>query len=423
MTSTDASRLAAPDWRPRFFTLWTGQAFSLFGSQLVQFALIWHLTEQTNSGTVLALASLAGLLPQVFVSPLIGTLVDRWNRRTVMIVADAVVAVSTAALIGLLVVNRLEIWHIYAALFVRAVGGGFHQSAYGASVVLMVPKDQLARIQGLNQSLRGGLDIAAAPLGALLLRWLPLPAVLGIDVLTAALAIAPLLVYTLPQPERRGGGARPSVLRDMLDGLRYVLAWPGLMAVLVMVAFINFLFVPAASLTPLLVTRHFGGEALHLGWLNAALGAGVIVGGAVLGVWGGFKRRVMTAQLGLVGLGVFNALVALTPARAFPLAVAAMLLAGVMTPIVNGSYGAILQATIAPEMQGRVFALVLSLAMGLGPLGLLLAGPLADAAGVRVWFYVAGGVCALLGVAGLLIPAVMSIEKTPSTKGEQTHAA
>ncbi len=405
------------DWRPRFFTIWGGQAFSLFGSQLVQFALIWHLTERTNSGTVLALAGLVGLLPQVLLSPLIGTLVDRWNRRAVLIAADAVVAAATLVLIALFALGRAEVWHIYAALFVRAVGGGFHQFAYGASVVLMVPKDQLARVQGLNQSLRGGMDIVAAPLGALLLRWLPLPAVLGIDVLTAALAILPLFIFTLPQPARAQAGARLSVWQDMLAGLRYVLAWPGLLVVLVMVAFINFLFVPAASLLPLLVTRHFGGDALHLGWLNAALGGGVILGGAVLGLWGGFKRRVVTAQLGLIGLGVFNGLVALAPAEAFPLAVAAMLLAGVMTPIVNGSYGAILQAAIAPEMQGRVFSLVLSVAMGLGPIGLLLAGPLADAAGVRVWFYVAGAVCAVLGAAGLLLPPVMNIEQSPAPQG------
>jgi DHA3 family macrolide efflux protein-like MFS transporter len=320
-------------------------------------------------------------------------------------------------LIVLFVLNRVEVWHIYVMLFVRAVGGGFHQSAYGASVVLMVPKDQLARVQGLNHSLRGGLDIVAAPLGALLLRWLPMPAVLSIDVVTAALAIVPLFVFTLPQPVRTAAAKQATVWQDMLAGLRYVLAWPGLLVVLVMVAFINFLFVPAASLLPLLVTRHFGGDALHLAWLNAALGGGVILGGAVLGVWGGFKRRVVTAQLGLIGLGLFNGLVAVAPAEAFPFAVAAMLLAGVMTPIVNGSYGAILQATIAPEMQGRVFALVLSLAMGLGPLGLLLAGPLADVVGVRVWFYVAGGVCAFMGVAGFLIRPVMELERSPTEGG------
>jgi MFS transporter, DHA3 family, macrolide efflux protein len=408
---------AEAPWRRRFFSLWTGQAFSLFGSQLVQFALIWHLTERTNSGTVLALAGLAGLLPQVFLSPLIGTLVDHWNRRTVMIVADAAVALSTVALIGLLALARAEVWTIYLALFARAVGGGFHQFAFGASVVLLVPKAHLARVQGFNQALRGGMDIAAAPLGALLLRWLPLPAVLSVDVITAALAIAPLLVFALPQPARTASGPKPSVLQDMAAGWRYVLAWPGLLIVLVMVALINFLFLPAASLLPLLVTRHFGGDALQLGWLNAALGAGVIVGGAVLGGWGGFKRRVVTAQLGLIGLGVFTALVAVVPRSAFPWAVAAMLLAGVMTPIVNGSYGAILQGAIAPEMQGRVFALVMSAASGLGPLGLVLAGPLSDAAGVRVWFYVAGGFCALMGAAGLLIPAVLQLENTPATQG------
>src|SRR5690349_20975541 len=118
-TASLAPPLAAP-WKPRFFTIWTGQAFSLFGSQLVQFALIWYLTERTQSGTVLSTAALAGLLPQVFLSPLIGTLVDRWNRRVVLIAADASVAVATLGLIALFALGRTEIWHIYLVLFARA---------------------------------------------------------------------------------------------------------------------------------------------------------------------------------------------------------------------------------------------------------------------------------------------------------------
>jgi DHA3 family macrolide efflux protein-like MFS transporter len=402
---------AAAPWKPRFFSIWTGQAFSLFGSQLVQFALIWYLTERTQSGTVLSTAALAGLLPQVFLSPLIGTLVDRWNRRGVMIVADGFVAAATLLLAVLFALNRIEVWHIYALLFARAVGGGFHQSAMGASMVLLVPKAQLARVQGLNQALRGGMDIAAAPLGALLLTLLPMPAVLAIDIGTAALAILPLLIFTLPQPERATPAAgKPSVWQDMLAGLRYVLGWPGLVLVLAMVLVINFLLVPAFSLLPLLVTAHFKGDAWQLSWLNAALGAGTIAGGLILGAWGGFKRRVLTALVGLIGLGLAILLVGATPPGGYWFAVAALGAAGLMTPIVNGSFGATLQASIAPEMQGRVFALILSVANALGPIGLVLAGPLADRFGVPAWFIVGGAVCAALGALGFFLPPVLNFE-------------
>ena len=156
-------------WKTRFFTIWSGQALSILGSQLVQFALIWHLTVQTGSATVLALASLVGMLPNVVLGPFIGTLVDRWNRRRIMLVADSIVALATLLLVVLFALDVVEVWHIFALLFIRSLAGIFHANAMSASTSLMVPVEQLTRIQGLNQLLNGGLNVVAAPLGALLL--------------------------------------------------------------------------------------------------------------------------------------------------------------------------------------------------------------------------------------------------------------
>lgn len=402
------------DWRPRFLTVWTGQAFSLLGSQLVQFALIWHLTERTNSGTALAIAGLMGVLPQALLAPIVGALVDRWSRRLIMIAADAAVALATVGLALLFALGAIQPWHVYALLLARAVGGGFHQSAFGASVVLLVPKRHLARVQGMNHALRGGMDIFAAPLGALLLSVLPIQAILAIDVSTAMLAIAPLLLFAIPQPARDAEAGMPSLRRDIAEGLRYVLSWPGLVIVLLMVTLINFLMTPTLALLPLLVTRHIGGGAAELGWLNAATGAGVVAGGALLGLWGGFRRRVVTAQLGLIGLGLATAALGSAPAGLLAAALAASAATGLMTPITNGSYGAMLQSVIPPELQGRVFALVMSAAMAIAPAGLLVAGPAADVVGVRAWFWLAGLVCAGMGAAGFAIPAVMRIEEQKS---------
>src|SRR5689334_13531928 len=173
------------NWAARFFSLWTGQGLSLLGSQIVQFAIIWYLTEKTHSATTLAIASLMGLLPQVLLSPFIGTWVDRGNRRAILIAADAAVAIATLILVILFVLGIAEVWHIYVALLVRAVAGGFHQSAFGASVVMLVPKDQLARVQGYNQALFGGLNIISAPLGAFLYKAWSMHEILLIDVVTA----------------------------------------------------------------------------------------------------------------------------------------------------------------------------------------------------------------------------------------------
>jgi len=162
-------------WKARFLTIWSGQAISIIGSQLVQFALIWYLTVQTGSATVLATASLIGLLPNVILGPFVGTLVDRWNRRAIMLLADSIITLATMMLAFLFVGEAVALWHIYIVMFIRALAGSFHSNAMTASTSLMVPREHLTRIQGMNQMLNGGLNIVAAPLGAFLLGILPMP--------------------------------------------------------------------------------------------------------------------------------------------------------------------------------------------------------------------------------------------------------
>ncbi|MCK4977843.1 MAG: MFS transporter, partial [Anaerolineales bacterium] len=181
MNETASPRLPK-NWAAPFFTIWTGQAFSLLGSQLVQFALIWWLTKTTGSATVLATASLVGLLPQVLLGPIAGTFVDRWSRRVTMIIADGIIALATVLLAYLFWSGVVQIWHVYLLMFVRSMAGSFHWPAMQASTSLMVPKEHFSRIQGLNQILNGGMNIISAPLGALLLEVLSIQGVLSIDV-------------------------------------------------------------------------------------------------------------------------------------------------------------------------------------------------------------------------------------------------
>ena len=164
------------NWKTRFFTIWSGQAISLFGSRLVQFALIWWLTQETGSATVLAIATLIGLLPQVIIGPFAGALVDRWKRRQVILVADTTIALATLLLAYLFSIDAVGVGTIYGLLLVRGIGESFHWPAMSAATSLMVPKEQLTRVQGVNQMLQGALSIFAAPLGALLLAVLPLQA-------------------------------------------------------------------------------------------------------------------------------------------------------------------------------------------------------------------------------------------------------
>lgn len=412
-----------------FFTLWAGQAVSLLGSQLVQFALIWWLTQETGSATVLAGASIVGLLPNVVLGPFVGVLVDRWNRRRVMLGADLVVAMMTLVLAYLFWTGAVQVWHVYLALFVRALGGAFHWPAMTASTSLMVPQEQLTRIQGLNQMLNGGLNIASAPLGALLVTLFPIQQVLLVDLATAAIAITTILIVHIPQPEPEAGqkvdtkSSLSSYWNDLRAGLRYVLNWRGLMLLGLVAMLINLVLSPTTSFMPLLVTEYFNGTAWHLGALEAGFGIGVLLGGILLGAWGGFRRRIMTSLLGVFGIGLGILLVGLTPAGLFPIAVLGMLLGGVMSSLANGPIMAIFQANVAPGMQGRVFTLMGSASAAMMPLGLALAGPLAESIGVRTWFIIGGMVTLLLAVSCYFMPSLMNIEQARDDHPEALDSA
>jgi DHA3 family macrolide efflux protein-like MFS transporter len=363
---------------------------------------------------VLATATLAAILPETLLGPLVGTLVDRWNRRVVMIVADLSIAAVTVALAILFATETIQIWHIYLMLLARSVGGIFHYSAMNASTALLVPSDQLQRVSGINQTLRAAINIVSPPTGALLLGILPMQGILFIDVATAILGTLPLLFLSIPQPVREldaEGKHKTSIMQDMKEGFAYIAAWPGLMAIILMALAANFLLTPTGSLMPLLVTKHFGLGALEFGLMDSIWAFGMVGGGILLSIWGGFKKKVATAMLGVIGIGLGIIIVGLAPANMFWLAVGGMTLSGMMNPITNGPLGAIMQANVKPEMQGRVMGVVISLSTLMTPLSLIIAGPVSDAIGIRTWYWIAGLVCLLMGIGAFFIPLIMNVEK------------
>jgi DHA3 family macrolide efflux protein-like MFS transporter len=410
-----------PSMRP-FFAVWTGQVFSLLGSELVQFALVWWLTKTTGSAMVLALATLMAVLPRIFVSPIAGALVDRWNRRLVMMLADGLSALAVVVLALLFAFDAIHVWHVYVAMFLRAACAAFHWPAMQASTTLMVPEEHLARVAGLNQAWQGVGAIVAPPFGALLLGILPMQGVLAVDVVTAILAISPLFLVHVPQPERTGASdqvSRPSMIADLREGLRFLRAWPGILMVMAIAVLVNLLIFPALSLQPLLVTEHFGGDVVQLAWLQSAFGVGMVAGGVTLSVWGGFKRRSLTGLLALALNGVGLVVIGVAPSNAFPVSVGAMFFAWFMNPIANGALFAVLQTIVPPEMQGRVFTLLQSAAGAMIPLGLVIAGPLAEVLGVQIWFLVAGAAMAVMGIGALLVPAITRLDDIATRKGAE----
>lgn len=411
---------------PRFLTLFAVQTLSLLGSELVQFALIWWLTQTSGSARVLALASLVGILPRIFISPFAGALVDRWNRRIVMIVADAAIALATLVLVVIFALDIAQVWHVYVLMFIRALGGAFHWPAMQASTPLLVPDKQLSRVAGMNQTVQGLSVIVIPPLSALLLSWVSIQGILAIDVATAILAITPLFFIVIPQPHRQATpeavpgkakkpSSKPSVLSDVAHGLRFIWGWPAFTIMITFGAIANLMANPAFSLVPLLVSGHFGGGALELGWLQSAFGIGVIAGGLTLSIWGGFKRRTITMYLAQALGGLGFVIIGLLPSTALPLAVGAAFLMGFTNPILNGAMMALFQATVPAEMQGRIFTVMLSITGITTPLGLLIAGPVGDTFGVQPWFLVSGIVTSAMGIVAFFIPSLMQIEARADT--------
>lgn len=394
------------NWLKNYLPMGIGQVLSMLGSALVQFALVWYITKETGSALSLLSATLTGTLPRVFLGPFAGALVDRWNRKLTMIVSDGVIALATIVLSVLFATNHIQLWHIYAMLFIRSVGGIFQGPAMTASIALMIPKAHYTRLAGITQAAEGIITIISPPLGALMMSLLPIQAVLGVDIITAALAILLLLTMVkIPQPPNQLSNkveiSVKTVLRDVKEGFQAVVSWKGVLLLLICGTLINMTSAPAFSLLPLHVEKYFqkGPEGLAL--LYSALGVGSIIGGLILGVWGGFKRKVFTVVLGIMNMGIGLIVFGLLPQEGYRMAIVAIAYLGIMSAFANGPLNAIMQEKIPPEMQGRVFTLLSSLIQATVPIGLLIAAPIAELLGIQIWYITAGVVCLLVGFFGI----------------------
>jgi DHA3 family macrolide efflux protein-like MFS transporter len=407
-------------WKARFFTIWTGQQLSYVGSYAAQFALVFWLTKTTGSATILATATMVALLPNILLGPFVGALVDRWNRRTVMMVADSFIALVSLWLAYLFWSGAMEPWHIYVVMLARALGGTFHGPAMLASTSLMVPERHYTRVSGLNQTIHGLLSLVGPLLGALLISLMPLHGVMLFDVATAAFAVVPLLFIAVPQPAREHVEALKarSFLSNAREGLRFVLGWPGMLALVIAASILKITLMPAFALAPILVLEHFGGGAAELSFFEASAGIGTLIGGLLLSAWGGFKRKIHTSLMGIIVLGIGSIVLGLTPASMFLLALASVFFIGLMLPIVDGPIMAIMQSSVPPEKQGRVFGLLGSLFALTTPIGLAIAGPVSDVVGVSLWFVLGGSACVACGIASFFVRPMMHIEdQTPAEDG------
>ncbi len=396
------------NWKPRFFSIWIGQALSLIGSALTQFVLLWWITKTTESASALAIAGVMGLLPQALLGPLGGTLADRLSRRTIMIVADSISAIAMIVMVYLFSSNQIALWHIYSLMFLRSSMQAFQSPAAAASTSLLVPNDWLPRVAGMNQAMAGIMTIAAAPLGALALAFLPFQGALMIDVVTAVLGIVPLFIYAIPQTKRLE--TKTSVWTDFKEGLAYVKNRQGLLMLYGLLGLVVLTVMPTFALTPLLVKQHFGGGVNEVALMEGLAGIGMIAGGILISLNPLFKKRIVTLLISFIISCGTVALTALAPSNALWLATIWWTLSGITFSTGNAPMMAIIQTSVPNQIQGRVLSLMTTV-MGLaGPIGLAIAGPLGDAIGVRGVFIVGGTLSAIVCALGFFSSRLMQIE-------------
>lgn len=358
-----------------FILIWFGQLVSLIGSGLTGFALGVWVYQRTGSVTQFALISLSTTLPLILISPLAGTLVDRWNRRWVMLFSDSGAGLSTLAIALLLVAGRLEVWHIYLATAVSSTASAFQWPAYTAATTLLVPK-HLGRASGMTQLGQAVAQLISPVLAGVLLVTIQLPGVILLDFTTFLFALVTLLLVRFPDAKTTAAGeaGKGSLLRETAYGLRYITARPGLFGLLIFFTASNFLVGFVVVLTTPLVLSF--ASSVALGTILSIGGSGMLVGSLVMSTWGGPQRRINTVFGFMLLSGLCIMVAGLRPS--VPLFALTAFLFFLGLPLINGSTQVIFQQKVAPELQGRVFALNGAIAGAALPLAYVVAGPLAD---------------------------------------------
>lgn len=384
----------AADWKRNTIIFLSTQAISMFGSALVQLAITWHITLTTQSGSMMALAVLAGFLPTFLVSPFAGVWADRFDRRLLIVVADGLIALSTLILAILFYLGHGSVWLLFLASAVRAVGGGVQMPAVNALLPQFVPQAMLTRVNAINSTILSAMTLLSPMAGALLLTVASLEVIFMVDVVTAALAIVMLLLYLKVPPHPRAvDGQATGYFADLVEGLRYIRRHGYLKAFFFFSCVVHALVGPQAFLSPLQVARSYGEEVWRLSAIEVGWSLGMILGGLLMASWGGFRNKLHSMALANLVFGVAGIVFGLAPP--FVVYVTTMGVIGLIFPLFNTTSVVLLQERVDDAFRGRIFGVNTMVFSSLMPMSMLFYGPLADVMPVEHLMLVTGGLIAL----------------------------
>lgn len=400
-------------WRLRFWSIFLGQALSLVGSAITQFVLLWWITDKTGSAAALATAGMAMLLPQALLGPLGGVFADRHDRQVIMVLTDLVSALCVLLLIMMFEYANVELWQIYVLMATRSAMQAFQGPATMASVATLVPPDFVPRAAGFNQTVQGLSMVGAAPLGALLLSFVPVKYALGVDVLTAAIGISPLLFVTIP-PVISTSSRHVRIWAQFRDGIQRIWSDRSLRGLYMLVTITTMFFMPLFTMIPLLVKSRYHGGPPQLALLESLTGVGMIIGGILVAVIA--PKRKVPWVLGGMSLSCFLiAATAWLPPELFLVCGALWLVGASAFMLANASLMAVLQTVIAQDFQGRAISVLTTMNAVAAPVGLAIANPLGEFLGVSWLFFVFGLSGGFVMISGFLSGSVRRLDLQKGT--------
>ncbi len=361
-----------------FTIVWLGQIISVLASSMSQFGLSIWMYDQTKSALAMGMMQVFFITPFLLISPIAGVMVDRHNRKLMMMVSDMAAGVATLAILALQYFGILEFWHLYATSIVYGLGMAFQWPAYSAAISTMVPKEQYGRANGMMSLVEAGPGVVAPILAGALLPLIGLTGILFFDVATFLLAIGALMFVHIPQPQKteEGQQAQGGIWSQAAYGFKYIFARPSLLG-LQLIFFMGNLFagIGFTVLAPMILART-DSNSLIFGAVQTAGAIGGVVGGVIMSAWGGFKRRAHGVLLGWIWSGLGMAILGLV--GGLPIWITGIILVAIISPLINGSNQAIWQSKVAPDLQGRVFSARRLIAWFTNPISPIIAGSLAD---------------------------------------------
>ncbi len=361
-----------------FLVIWLGQFVSILASGMSGFALTIWMYQQTQSATAMGLMQVFYITPFLILSPIAGVMVDRYNRKLMMMVSDMTAGLATLGLLALFASGRIEFWHLYVANILYGIGNTFQWPAYSAAITTMIPKEQYGRANGLMSLLEAGPGVLAPLLAGMLLPLITISGILFLDLITFLLAIGALLIVFIPPPIQtaEGATARGSLAKEAMFGFKYIFARPSLLG-LQLIFFVGNLFsgIAFTVFAPMILART-NQNSLVFGTVETFGAIGAVVGGIIMSAWGGFHRRVLGVILGWILSGLGTMLLGIAQGLVFW--AAALFFVQMINPLVNTSNQSIWQAKVAPDLQGRVFSSRRLIAWFTNPISPIIGGLLAD---------------------------------------------